>query len=135
MVTNVLPSDVPDQGGSVSILEYLDAEGRSPFSRWFTELNAAAAARVTIAVYRLEQGNFSNVEGVGGGVYECKVNFGSGYRVYFGKDGEQVVILLGGSGKKRQGAAIAAAQTAWAEYKHAKSRGAGTERNTRKKWR
>ncbi len=67
MVTIVLPSDVPDEGESVSILEYLDAEGRSPFSRWFAELNAAAAARVTIALYRLEQGNFSNVEGVGGG--------------------------------------------------------------------
>jgi len=134
MVTIVLPSDVPDEGESVSILEYLDAEGRSPFSRWFAELNAAAAARVTIALYRLEQGNFSNVEGVGGGVYECKVNFGPGYRIYFGKDGEQVVILLGGSGKKRQGAAIAAARATWVEYKHAKSRGTGTER-TRKKWR
>jgi len=68
------------------------------------------------------------------GVYECKVNFGPGYRIYFGKDGEQVVILLGGSGKKRQGAAIAAARATWVEYKHAKSRGTGTER-TRKKWR
>jgi putative addiction module killer protein len=132
----VLPSNVPDEGDSVSILEYLDAEGRSPFSRWFAELNAAAAARVTIALYRLQQGNFSNVEGVGGGVYECKVNFGPGYRVYFGKEGAQVVILLGGgSGKKRQGAAIASAQATWADYKHAKSRGTGTERNTRKKWR
>jgi len=126
---------VPDVGDSVSILEYLDPGGRSPFSRWFAELNAAAAARVTIALYRLEQGNFSNVEGVGGGVYECKVNFGPGYRVYFGKDGGQVVILLGGSGKKRKGAAIAGAQAAWAVYKHAKSSGTGTERSTRKKWR
>ena len=57
MVTIVLPSGVPDEGDSVSILEYLDAEGRSPFSRWFAELNAAAAARVTIALYRFKQGN------------------------------------------------------------------------------
>lgn len=84
---------MPDEDDSVSILECLDAEGRSPFR--------GGSARVTIALYRLQQGNFSNVEGVGGGVYECKVNFGPGYRVYFGKDGEQVVILLGGSGKKR----------------------------------
>jgi putative addiction module killer protein len=83
----------------------------------------------------LEQGNFFNVEGVGGGVYECKVNFGPGYRVHFGKDGEQVVMLLGGSGKKRQGAAIAAAQASWADYKRAKSRDTGIERNTRKQWR
>jgi hypothetical protein len=45
---------VRDEGDSVLILEYLDAEGRSPFSRWFDELNAAAAARVTIALYRVE---------------------------------------------------------------------------------
>ena len=52
--------------------------------------------------------------------YECKIDFGPGYRVYFGKDGERVVILLGGSDKKRQSAAIAGAQAAWAAYKQAK---------------
>lgn len=77
---------------------------------------------MTIALTQLSQGNFSNVEGVGGGVYEIKIDFGPGYRVYFGKDGERIVILLGGSAKKRQGAAITAAQGAWAEYK--RSRGA-----------
>ena len=104
----------------IEIQEFLDASGRSPFARWFDGLNAVAAARVTIALTRLGQGNFSNVEGVGGGVYEIKIDFGPGYRVYFGKDGERIVILLGGSAKKRQGAAIAAAQGAWAEYKRRK---------------
>lgn len=72
---------------------------------------------MTIALTRLSQGNFSNVEGVGSAVYELKIDFGPGYRVYFGKAGERVVILLGGSANKRQGIAIAAAQTAWAEYR------------------
>lgn len=105
----------------IDIREFLDASGRSPFGRWFEGLNAAAAARVTVALTRLGQGNFSNVQGVGAGVYELKVDFGPGYRIYFGKDGERIVILLGGSSKKRQGAAIEAALTAWAEYKRRKS--------------
>jgi putative addiction module killer protein len=65
-----------------------------------------------LTLTRLAQGNFSNVEGVGAGVYELKMVFGPGYRVYFGKDGERLVILLGGSAKKRQDAAIAAAKAA-----------------------
>jgi putative addiction module killer protein len=101
----------------VEIQEFLDASGRSQFAHWFGGLNAVAAARVTVALTRLSQGNFSNVESVGAGVHELKIHFGPGYRVYFGKHGERVVILLGGSAKKRQSAAIAAAQAAWTEYR------------------
>lgn len=67
-----------------------------------------------------EPGNFSNVEGVGAGVSELKIDFGPGYRVYFGRDSGRIVILLGGSAKKRQGAAISAAQAVWAEYRRRK---------------
>lgn len=105
----------------IDIQEFLDGSGRSTFGRWFEGLNAAAAARVTVALTRLGLGNFSNVEGMGSGVYESKIDFGPGYRVYFGKYGERIVILLGGSSKKRQSAAIMAAQAAWAEYKRRKS--------------
>jgi len=66
------------------------------------------------------QGNFSTVAGVGSGVFEVKINFGPGYRIYFGKDGESVVILLGGSTKKRQSAAIASAHKAWDDYRQRK---------------
>lgn len=75
---------------------------------------------MSVALTRLRQGNFSNVEGAGAGVYELKMDFGPGYRVYFGKDGERLVILLGGSAKQRQGTAIAAAQAAWAGYRRRK---------------
>lgn len=105
---------------AVRVLEYLDRSGRSPWRRWFNDLDAIAAAKVGTALYRLGQGNFSNVEGVGSGVFEVKIDFGPGYRIYFGKDGETVVILLGGSTKKRQSAAIGAAQKAWADYKQRK---------------
>ena len=105
---------------SIRVLEYLDPSGLSPFRRWFDGLDATAAARVGAYLYRLEQGNFSRVEGVGGGVYELRIDFGPGYRVYFGKDGDTVVILLGGSSKKRQSAAISRAHSAWEDYKRRK---------------
>ena len=83
----------------VRVVVYIDATGRSAFTRWFEALNAEAAVKVTAALYRMGQGNFSNVEGVGSGVFEYRIDFGPGYRIYFGKDGETLVVLLGGSTK------------------------------------
>lgn len=68
---------------------------------------------MTTAVIRIGQGNFSNVKGVGSGVYECTIDFGPGYRIYFGKDGDRLVILLGGGTKKRQQRDIATAIVLW----------------------
>ena len=85
-------------------------------------MDAAAAAKVTSALRRLELGNFSNVKGVGGGVFEYRIDFGPGYRVYFGKEGDAVVILLGGGTKKRQDRDIATAQGRWEDYKKRKPR-------------
>jgi len=101
-------------------MEYLTESGKSPFAEWFNSLNAPASAKVAIAIFRLEAGNFSNVKGVGSGVYEYRIDFGPGYRVYFGKDGDKLVILLGGGSKKRQQRDIAEANRLWAEYKKAK---------------
>ena len=104
----------------IEVREYLDAEGKSPYAKWFDRLNAAAAVKVTTAVHRMEQGNFSNVKGVGAGVYEFKIDFGPGYRIYFGKDGDRLVILLAGGTKKRQDADITAAKANWRDYKRRK---------------
>ena len=104
----------------IRISEYLDPAGRSPFRKWFDDLDATAAAKVSTSLYRLEQGNFSNVKGVGAGVFEYRIDFGPGYRIYFGKDGATYVILLGGSTKKRQSAAIGVAADAWTDYKRRK---------------
>src|SRR5439155_17889416 len=106
---------------TLSVLEYLDRAGSSPFATWFRSLDAAAAAKVTTALRRLELGNFSNVKGVGAGVFEYRIDFGPGYRVYFGKDGDAVLILLGGGTKKRQNSDIAAAHERWADYKKRKA--------------
>ncbi|MEO7275561.1 MAG: type II toxin-antitoxin system RelE/ParE family toxin [Vicinamibacterales bacterium] len=104
----------------MTILEYRQRSGHSPFGKWFSALDRNAAARVVIALARLGTGNPSNVKGVGAGVFEYKVDFGPGYRVYFGKDGDRVVILLGGGTKKRQDRDIEAARERWQDYKQRK---------------
>lgn len=93
----------------LDIRYYLAPDGRSPFEGWFGSLDPAARAKVTVAIARLGQGNLSNVKGVGEGVLEYRINFGPGYRVYFGRDGEALVILLTGGTKKRQPQDIARA--------------------------
>lgn len=99
------------------LVEYIDVQGRSPFGAWFARLNARAAARVTTVLYRLAEGNVSNVKSVGKGVSEYKLNFGPGYRMYFGYHGDALIILLAGGSKHRQSNDIRQAQTRWADYK------------------
>jgi putative addiction module killer protein len=101
----------------IEVREYIDAQGRIPYRDWVAKLDTAVRVRVITAVLRMEQGNFSAAKGVGAGVSELRLDFGPGYRVYFGKDGERLVILLGGGAKKRQQADIDSAHTLWAEYK------------------
>ena len=103
--------------------QYVDANGKSPYEEWFLDLHAPAAARVTAAIIRMEQGNFGNVKGVGEGVLEYRLDFGPGYRIYFGKDGDQIIILLGGGTKKRQQRDIQLAIARWQDYKRRKKLG------------
>jgi putative addiction module killer protein len=107
----------------IKIKQYIDTAGCSPFEKWFLELNSIAASKVTKEIYKLELGNFSKVKGVGAGVYEQKIDFGPGYRIYFGKDGDELVILLCGGTKKRQSQDIAEAVIHWQDYKQRKRRG------------
>jgi len=100
--------------------EYIDEAGRSPFGRWFVALDDHAADKVAMALNRLSKGNISNVKSVGAGVSELKIDFGPGYRVYFGRDGEKIVILLGGGTKKRQQDDISRAHARWQDYKRRK---------------
>ena len=104
----------------VTILEYLDPNGRSPYAEWFDSLNAEAAGKVVVAVTRLGHGNLSNVKSVGAGVMEQKIDFGPGYRIYFGRDGAEIVILLGGGTKKKQQNDVRSAISCWQDYKKRK---------------
>ena len=75
-----------------------------------------------MALAPLEQGNLSNVKPIGEGVLEYRIDWGPGYRVYIGRDGEALVILLAGGTKKRQQRDIDAAKERWADYKRRKPR-------------
>ncbi len=101
------------------VVEFLEGEV-SQFGKWFAALNAQAAARVATALYRLEQGHRSNVKSVGQGVFEYKITFGPGYRIYFGQEGGALIILLGGGSKKTQARDIQAARKHWAAYRSRK---------------
>jgi len=106
----------------ITIREYLDSNGHSPFAKWFSVLNAPAAAKVTTSLVRIEHGNFSNTKGVGAGVIEWRIDFSPGYRIYFGKDGDELVILVGGGTTKRQDSDIKVAHERWKDYKERKAR-------------
>ena len=104
----------------IEVREYLDRSERSPYAAWFDGLDRQAAAKVAAALARIEQGNFSNAKSVGSGVHEYRIDFGPGYRIYFGKDGERLVILVGGGTKKRQQADIIVALARWKDYQKRK---------------
>jgi putative addiction module killer protein len=107
---------------STRLLAYEDAHGRSSFDLWFRGLEPVASAKVAVALVRLEHRHVSNAKSLGAGVHELKINYGPGYRVYFGKEGSAVIILLGGGTKKRQSADIKAAKLQGADYKARKRR-------------
>ena len=107
----------------IEVVEYESEDGSLPFRKWFTSLNVQAALKVRTALARMENGNFSNVKSVGWGVSEYKLDFGPGYRIYFGKEGDRLVILLGGGTKKRQSGDIEKAQALWKLYKQHKRGG------------
>lgn len=96
--------------------EYVE-DGRSPFARWFNKLAPVAAARIDKHLRRLAQGNFGNSKPVGSGVLELRIDYGPGYRVYYGRDGERLIILLAGGSKRAQAKDIAAAKARWLRYK------------------
>jgi putative addiction module killer protein len=104
----------------IEVRQYIDRQGHSSFDRWFEKLDDTAQARITVSFDRLERGNLSAIKSVGEGVQELRIDFGPGYRIYFGRDGEQLVILLGGGTKKRQQSDIAMAKALWREYKERK---------------
>jgi len=105
---------------TLTVVEYVRADGSNPFRRWFDRLDAQAAAKVATATVRLAMGNVSNVKGLGT-IAEYRIDWGPGYRIYLGRDADSLIVLLGGGTKKNQDADIAQARTWWSEYKARKA--------------
>ena len=104
----------------IEILLY--RKGRStPFSEWLASLRDARAVGIVRArLNRIRLGNFGDCKSVGGGVEELRIDFGPGYRVYYGRDGALVVVLLCGGDKRTQARDVVTAQKRWKEYLDAK---------------
>ena len=98
------------------ISKYSTTEDKVPFDEWFRKLDTTAALKVTTVLARIEAGNLGDIKSVGQGVAERGIDFGPGYRVYFGQDGDMVVLLCGGT-KKRQSSDIERAKALWSDYK------------------
>ena len=87
-------------------------------TEWLAAIrDKAAQARIRMRVRRLESGNFGDTEPVGEGVMELREHVGAGYRLYFGRHGQTIVILLAGGTKKSQPADIRVAKAYWADWK------------------
>lgn len=101
----------------IELLEYLTESGHNPFRNWLEGLrDRQTRARIRVRLNRIRLGNFGDCKSVGRGVSELRVPHGPGYRVYFGRKGNTVVILLYGGDKNTQSQDIALAHEYWADY-------------------
>jgi putative addiction module killer protein len=111
---------------TLAVREYLDERGRSPFRDWLNDLDRAIKIRIQTRILRFETGNLGDHKDVGEGVWEARLDFGPGYRVYFGKQGNELILLLVGGDKGSQTRDIRRAKDFWAKYeketKHGKAK-------------
>lgn len=101
-----------------TVLEYLDEQGHSPYYNWLSGLkDARTRAKIMMRVDRMALGLFGDVEPIGEGLSELRIHYGPGYRVYFGKEGNQVYLLLCGGDKSSQSKDIKKAKAYWKDHK------------------
>jgi putative addiction module killer protein len=100
----------------IEVVEYESEDGRNHYRKWFRSLPAQHADKVVQALRRMEAGNLGDHKSVGGGVFEHRIHTPA-LRIYFGRDGQELVILLAGGSKSQQSRDIARAQLLWQEYK------------------
>lgn len=100
-----------------TIVEYVQEDGHIPFRDWLGSLkDRRAQAIIDSRLTRVRLGNLGHCRSVGGPVMELKIDYGPGYRVYFGQDGDTIVVLLCGGDKGTQASDIKKAQAYWADY-------------------
>lgn len=103
---------------SKEVTVYQDAVGNEPFTKWLKSLkDSSTRRRILKRLYRIESGNYGDYKNLGDGVNELRFFFGAGYRVYFGEDGNTIVILLCGGDKDSQRKDVEKAKSYWKEYR------------------
>jgi putative addiction module killer protein len=114
--------DIITAGASLSVKKrriekYETSSGLVPFDEWFEDLDSSTQARVDARLDRVALGNFGDYKSIGEGVFELRLTFGPGYRIYYALDGLEVVLLLVGGDKKTQAKDIKTAQGYWKAYR------------------
>ena len=104
----------------MTVLEYLQQDGKSPYQRWFDQLPAQAAAKVATAKVRMELGNICAIKWFDGSG-EYRIHWGPGLRIYLARDGENIILLPGGGDKSTQRRDIARAKEHWSYYRARKT--------------
>lgn len=106
----------------IKIAIYKTVSGKTPYKEWLNDLDRSVRNIIRTRVDRVRLGNFGDSKVLAGsdGISELRVNFGAGYRIYFGRDGFELVILLMGGDKGTQEKDIAKAKRYWSEYKELK---------------
>jgi len=100
------------------IQRYSTPDGKVPFSEWLDSLrDLKAKFKIDRRLDRVGTGNFGDYRSVGEGVYELRINYGPGYRVYFGQVGTTIILLLIGGDKSTQEQDIRKAQKYWTDYR------------------
>lgn len=106
------------------ILYYETEDGRQPFREWFVSLkDIETRNKIRVRIDRISLGNFGYCKSVGEGVLELKIDFGPGFRVYFGQVKDELVLLLIGGDKKSQKRDIETAHNYWADYRRRHDKG------------
>ncbi len=99
------------------LIDYETPNKECPFRKWCDTLDNSVADRIEARLKRLALGNFGDAKSVGDGVSELRMTFGSGYRIYFGQYGNEIIILLCGGDKSSQADDIKTAKIYWEDFK------------------
>lgn len=100
----------------LTVRYYRAVAGRCPYEDWLDSLDQSVQQFVDARIARVRRGLLGDSEHLGGGIWELKIDFGPGYRIYFGRDGETVIILLNAGRKNTQTSDIGKAREFWSDY-------------------
>ncbi|MBL1211601.1 type II toxin-antitoxin system RelE/ParE family toxin [Geminocystis sp. GBBB08] len=101
------------------IRRYRTKDGKVPFAKWFDSLkDRKTQLKINERLRRVSLGNLGDYKSIGEGIFELRIDYGAGYRIYFAQEGNQIIVLLCGGDKSSQKKDILQAKEYWYDYKN-----------------